>query len=341
MTGIATRERAGAIHPNAETQSDVSVIVTVVERPEPLDALYRDYASALDACGRSHEFIFVAHPFFHEMLEPLHALQGEGARLRVIESPRSIGETALLRRGLAEARGDLVVTVPAYRQVQPKAVCELLAAVEGGADLAVARRWPRLDSRVNRLQHLALHLTAGRLANGTLHDIACGVRAARRTVLQDIPLYGDFARFLPLLAIYNGYNVVEVASPQHANDLPRRVYRPGVYVRRLIDILGLYFLLRFTEKPLRFFGLIGAVLAGTGGIALIVMFVQRLFGDPLGDRPLLLLAVLLTVLGVQAIALGLVGEMIVHFNASRRRSYRLRESSVPDAASLESPQANR
>ena len=92
-----------------------------------------------------------------------------------------------------------------------------------------------------------------------------------------------------------------------------------MYVRRLIDILGLYFLLRFTEKPLRFFGLIGAVLAGTGGIALAVMFVQRLFGDPLGDRPLLLLAVLLTVLGVQAIALGLVGEMIVHFNASRRR----------------------
>jgi hypothetical protein len=314
------------------------VIVTVVERPEPLDALYREYSSALDSCGRSYEFIFVAHPFFHDMLEPLHALERSGARVRVIESPRSIGETALLRRALAEARGDLVVTVPAYRQVQPSALCELLAAVEGGADLAVARRWPRLDSRVNRLQHLALHLTAGGLANGALHDIACGVRAARRAVLQDIPLYGDFARFLPLLAIYNGYNVVEVASPQHASDLARRIYRPGVYVRRLIDILGLYFLLRFTEKPLRFFGLIGAVLAGTGGIALAVMFVQRLFGDPLGDRPLLLLAVLLTVLGVQAIALGLVGEMIVHFNASRRRSYRLREPSAPNAASPESPQ---
>jgi hypothetical protein len=317
------------------------VIVTVVERPEPLDGLYREYAAALESCGRSYEFIFVAHPFFRDMLEPLHALEREGACVRVIESPRSIGETALLRRALAEAHGDLVVTVPAYRQVQPSALCDLLAAVDGGADLAVARRWPRLDSRVNRLQHLALHLTAGGLANGTLHDIACGVRAARRTVLQDIPLYGDFARFLPLLAIYNGYNVAEVASPQHASDLSRRIYRPGVYVRRLIDILGLYFLLRFTEKPLRFFGLIGALLAGTGGIALAVMFVQRLFGDPLGDRPLLLLAVLLTVLGVQAIALGLVGEMIVHFNASRRRGYRLREPSAPNAASPEPPQASR
>ena len=309
--------------------TEVSVIVTVVERPEPLEVLYREYAAVLASCERSYEFIFVAHPFFHEMLAPLLALARAGEPVRVIVSPRSIGETALLRTGLADARGALVVTVPAYRQVQPHAICALLAAVDGGVDLAVARRWPRIDSTFNRVQALALHLTAGRLANGTLHDIACGVRAARADVLRDIPLYGDFARFLPLLAIYNGYNVTEVASPQHASDASRRVYGPGVYVRRSIDILGLYFLLRFTEKPLRFFGLIGALLTGTGGIALVVMFVQRIFGQPLGNRPLMLLAVLLATLGVQAIALGLVGEMIVHFNASRRRSYRLREPGGP------------
>jgi hypothetical protein len=333
MTEIATREHLGARLARGEVHAEVSVIVTVVERPEPLDALYREYAAVLESCGRSYEFIFVAHPFFREMLEPLLALAQQGAPVRTIESPRSIGETALLRMGLAQARGSVLITLPAYRQVQPSAIRELLAAVDGGVDLAVARRWPRLDSRVNRLQHLALHLTAGRLANGTLHDVACGVRAARRDVLLDIPLYGDFARFLPLLAIYNGFTVAEVASEQHASDLSSRVYRPGVYVRRLIDILGLYFLLRFTEKPLRFFGLIGSVLAGIGGIALIVMFVQRLLGQPLGDRPLLLLAVLLTTLGVQAIALGLVGEMIVHFNASRRRSYRLREPRPPGGES--------
>ncbi|MEP7065092.1 MAG: glycosyltransferase [Gemmatimonadota bacterium] len=334
MTGTAARESASTLNPRTATLPEVSVIVTVVERPEPLDALYREYAAVLASCGRSFEFIFVAHPFFHEMLAPLRALQRQNEPVRIVESPRSIGETALLRTGLAEARGTIVITVPAYRQVQPSALRELLAAVDGGVDLAVARRWPRLDSRVNRFQHLALHLTAGKLANGTLHDVACGVRAARRDVLQDIPLYGDFARFLPLLAIYNGYNVVEVPSEQHPSDLPRRVYGAGVYVRRLIDVLGLYFLLRFTEKPLRFFGLIGAVLAGTGGIALLVMFVQRMLGQPLGNRPLLLLAVLLATLGVQAIALGLVGEMIVHFNASRRRSYRLREPRAPGSGSI-------
>jgi uncharacterized membrane protein len=337
MTGMATHEQTRAPLARPGAHAEVSVIVTVVERPEPLDALYREYAAVLASYGRSCEFIFVAHPFFHEMLEPLRALQQSGEPVRILESPRSIGETALLRMGLADARGGIVITVPAYRQVQPSALRELLAAVEEGVDLAVARRWPRLDSRVNRLQHLALHLTAGRLANGKLHDIACGVRAARREVLLDIPLYGDFARFLPLLAIYNGYNVVEVASEQHPSDLPTRVYSAGVYVRRLIDILGLYFLLRFTEKPLRFFGLIGSVLAGIGGVALVVMFVQRILGQPLGNRPLLLLAVLLATLGVQAIALGLVGEMIVHFNASRRRGYRLREPRASGSESSRSP----
>lgn len=330
MTGIAARRTTELLVERRDAEVGVSVIVTVVERPEPLDALYREYEAVLAATGRSYEFIFVAHPYFHDMLEPLLALERDGAPVRAIEATRSVGETALLRTGLAEARGAIIVTVPAYRQVQPSAVVELLAAVDAGSDLAVARRWPRLDSRVNRLQHLALHLTAGRLANGALHDIACGVRAARRDVLQDIPLYGDFARFLPLLAIYNGYRVVEVATPQHPSDLPRRVYGPGVYVRRMIDILGMYFLLRFTEKPLRFFGLIGSVLAGVGGIAMVVMFVQRLYGQPLSDRPLMLLAVLLATLGVQAIALGLVGEMIVHFNASRRRGYRLREPRARD-----------
>ena len=286
-----------------------------------------------ESCGRSYEFIFVAHPYFREMLEPLLALAQHGAPVRTIESPRSIGETALLRMGLAQARGSIVITVPAY---QAGPALGDSRAPRGGGWRRRSRRGAALaalDSRVNRLQHLALHLMAGRLANGTLHDIACGVRAARRDVLLDIPLYGDFARFLPLLAIYNGFNVAEVPSEQHASDLSARVYRPGVYVRRLIDILGLYFLLRFTEKPLRFFGLIGSVLAGIGGIALIVMFVQRLLGQPLGDRPLLLLAVLLATLGVQAIALGLVGEMIVHFNASRRRSYRLREPRTPGGES--------
>ena len=103
-----------------------------------------------------------------------------------------------------------------------------------------------------------------------------------------------------------------------------RIYSPGVYLRRLIDVMGLLFLLRFTDKPLRLFGLVGSVVTLGGAAILGVIFVQRLAGQGAADRPLLLLGVLLLTLGIQAIALGLIGEMIVHLNAPRRRAYRLR-----------------
>jgi hypothetical protein len=156
-----------------------------------------------------------------------------------------------------------------------------------------------------------------------IHDVASGVRAMRPEVLERVPLYGDFARFLPLFAVRDGFSVVEVPVPQHERDVRARLYRPGTYLRRLVDLLGLFFLLRFTEKPLRFFGMLGSLLSLAGGLILAVLSLQRLAGQGIADRPLLLLGVLLVVLGVQAIALGLIGEIIVHLGAAQRPTYRV------------------
>jgi hypothetical protein len=301
----------------------ISVIVPVSERPETLTDLYQEYAVHLRQMGRPYEFVFVAEPWFQRLTSPLAALAARGEPVRILEVGQAVGEAALLRLAVAHCRGPIVVTLPSYRRVQASALPELIACVERGADLAVARRWPRRDSWINRLQNRAFHALVGRLTRGRIRDVACGVQAMRREVLEEMPLYGDFFRFLPLLALRDGYRVEEVESPQHPGDLPTRVYPPGVYVRRLIDILGLFFLLRFTEKPLRFFGLLGSLLSVSGGLILGLLLLQRLSGQGIADRPLLLLGVLLIVLGVQAIALGLIGEIIVHLHAPRRRSYRL------------------
>jgi hypothetical protein len=144
----------------------------------------------------------------------------------------------------------------------------------------------------------------------------------RTEVLRDLPLYGDFFRYLPLLALHEGYRVDEIDAAQHAGSSAARIYGPGVYLRRLIDVLGLFFLLRFTDKPLRFFGLIGSALSVLGSVTLAVVIAQRFQGRALADRPMFLLGVLILVLGVQSISLGLIGEIIVH-HASRRGTYRL------------------
>lgn len=305
----------------------ISVVVPVSERPASLSELYQDYAATLKDSGRSFEFIFVVLPWFRQLARPLRELAEAGEPIRVLDVGQGVVEATLVKLGVAEARGELIVTLPAYYRVTADAISDLLRRVEEGADMAVARRWPRRDSWVNRLQNRAFHGLLHLLAGGRLNDVACGVRAMRRELLQQVPIYGDFLRFLPLFAIRDGYRVEEVPCAQHAGDRAARLYGPGIYLRRLIDLLGLVFLLRFTEKPLRFFGLVGALVAGSGGIILVVLFVQRLLGQGIANRPLLLLGVLLVVLGVQAIALGLVGEIIVHLHARRLRPYRLAGSS--------------
>jgi hypothetical protein len=307
-----------------EVTVDVSVIVPITERPEDLVELYHEYSPPLIESKRTFEFVFAAEPWCGPLVEPLRELAAQGQPIRVLQVGQTMGEAALLRLAAAHCHAPVIVTLPAYRRVQASALGDLIQSLaDGEDDVVTARRWPRRDSWLNRLQGRAFHLVLGGLTSTRLHDVACGVRAMRREVLLNLPLYGDFFRFLPLLAAREGYSVTELPVPQHERDKSTRVYGPGVYLRRVIDLLGLFFLLRFTEKPLRFFGLIGSVLATVGGGVLAVLLYQRLNGQGIADRPLLLLGVLLVVLGIQAVALGLVGEIIVHLHASGRRSYQL------------------
>ena len=302
---------------------DVSVVVPVTERPEPLAALYEEYSAPLTAAGYSFEFIFATIPSNAAMLEALRELAAGGAPIRVLEFGHSVGEASMLKVAAGHCRGRILVTLPAYRQVDSAALVPLIQATDD-ADLVVAWRWPRTDARINRIQNNLLHVLVGGLAGGRLHDVACGVRAMKPELIQNVRLYGDVFRFLPLLARREGFVVEEVRSPIHPAALKPRTYPAGIYLRRLLDVMGLFFLLRFTDKPLRFFGLLGGSLAAGGSIILFAMLLTKVLGAGIATRPFLLFGVLLLVLGVQAIALGLVGEMIVHLNASRRASYRFR-----------------
>lgn len=314
------------------SRARVSVIVPVGERPEPLRGLYEEFAAALRQPGWTYEFLFVCEPYHAAMADSLADLVRTGEPIRVLRAAQPLGEAALLKLGAQHATAPVVVTLPAYRRVAASSLPGLVERVEAGADLVVARRWPRRDSWINRVQNRIFHGLLRRVADPGVRDVACGVRAMRRDLLLEISLYGDFFRFLPLLAWRDGYRVEEQDAPQHERDRQPRVYSPGVYVRRLLDILGIYFLLRFTHKPLRFFGLIGGASAAGGGVILSVLFVQRMGGQALADRPLLLLGVLLLVLGVQAIALGLVGEIIVHLHAATIRTYRVADDSLEPRA---------
>ena len=307
----------------------VSVVVPVSDRVEALDQLYQEYSRPLRDAQLSFEIEFVVEPWLADRAAGLLGLEARGEPVRTLRLAQPAGEGALVKVGAERARGDVILILPAYRRVESSVLPTLVDRVRAGADVAVARRWPRRDPWWNRLQHRMFHTLLRPLTHDRLHDVACGVSAVRKEVLLALPLYGDFFRFLPLLAAREGYAVEEVVAEQHPADRQLRVHRPATYVRRLLDLLGLFFLLRFTEKPLRFFGAVGGVLGLAGSIILGILLVQRLGGVGIANRPLLLLGVLLLVLGLQAIALGLVAEIIVHLQASSRRVYRLASTDTP------------
>lgn len=303
----------------------LSVIVPVTERCDDLVEIYRAFAPTVAKHAPTFEFLFVIDGWFEEAARPLQALVAAGEPIRVVQLPRQFGEAVTLSVGFSAAGGETILTLPAYFQTTPDAVDAVLMRLGESTDLVVARRWPRRDPWINRLQNRAFHWILRQLAGVRLHDISCGVKVMRRRVAREVSLYGDLHRFLPILARRSGFQVVEVDVPQHPADVKPRPQRLGTYLRRLLDIVTVVFLVKFTRKPLRFFGLVGLGLFGSGAVLSAYLAAERLFGGtPLADRPLLVLAMVLMVLGVQVGSIGLLGEMLIFTHARKMREYAVR-----------------
>jgi glycosyltransferase involved in cell wall biosynthesis len=302
---------AAGIEAGERTSVAVSVIVPVTNRSDDLAGLYRAYVRILNPTGRSFEFLFV-----------VEAMQMSGEPIRVFTLPRSFGESTALAVGFEHARGDVIVTLAGFFQTVPEGVLKVLDRLEEGYDLVVTQRCPRMDSLVSRFENYVFHLLTRWLTGVQLHDISCGLKGMRPRVAREIVLYGDLYRFFPIMAHQKGFRVIEIAVPQDCRDERSRFRWPGVYLRRLLDIVTVFFLFKFTQKPLRFFGVIGAGLFGAGLSISAVLSVQRLLGwTGLTDRPLLILGVLLLVLGFQIVSIGLLGELIVFTHARKMKVY--------------------
>ena len=323
---------SSVIDPHVESATEknglvaVSVVVPVTERCDALDEIYHGHADILRTLVPSFEFIFVLDQGFEEAAQPLHALIDKGEPIRIISLQRHFGEATVLMVGFQEVRADIIVTVPAYFQTLPEGLRTVLSALKEGNDLVVTRRYPRCDPWINRLQNRVFHGVIRFLTGVKFHDMSCSLRGIRRQVVREVNLYGDLHRFFPLLAYQRGFRVVERDVAQHPADCHIRTYQPGVYLRRILDIITVVFLFKFTKKPLRFFGLLGAGLFSSGFIISMILAIQKLLGlTGLTERPLLILGVLLMVLGVQIASVGLLGEMIVFTHARKMKDYAIKD----------------
>jgi glycosyltransferase involved in cell wall biosynthesis len=306
--------------------TQISVVVPVGEGHDDLRELSSRYLKELSATGLSCECIFVLKADDYEALQAFKKLKAEDARVKGIMMHRWQGEASALAAGFDKAEGAVILTLPAFFQVEPCEVPRVLKKLlEDGPDVVIAWRHPRTDSLLNRALSWVFHQLIRKLTQTTYHDITCGLRAMRRQVAEEVHLYGDLHRFFPLLAYQRGFKVVELPVRQCHHDGRRRPYGPGMYLRRLLDILTVFFLFKFTKQPLRFFGLVGSQLFIAGAMVVGYLGLYRLleFGGIAG-RPLLILGALLMMLGAQLFSIGLLGELLI-FTHSHVLDYQVDE----------------
>ena len=305
------------------TPIEVSAIIPVGARTDNLLDLHANYKRGLDACGVTYEMIYVIDGARVGEREQLMTLRRQGERLKIVQLTKSFGEATALMVAFANSVGARLLTLPAYFQIEGEEIAKMLAASES-ADLVVARRWPRRGSRFESMRRAGFHGLLRLIIGVGFRDLGCSVRIMDRAVAEEISIYGDQHRLLPVLASRQGFSVIEIDVAQSPRDRFRGHYRPREYLHRALDVFTVFFLARFTKKPLRFFGMVGSITGAIGSVTIAVLVVQRLFFDmPLADRPALLLSSLLLVLGVQLFALGLLGELIIFSHAKTIKDYKV------------------
>jgi glycosyltransferase involved in cell wall biosynthesis len=305
---------------------DVSVVIPLGPRHEDLRALCAQLREVMRGAASAYEVVIVDDASPAATRRSLADISRVFPEVRVVRLQRPMGEATALAAGSQAARGRLLVTVDPYLHVSLDVVPRLLAQVRDGADLVCTWRHPRTEGVLGRLTTEGFNAAARWLTGVPVHDLNSRTRALRREVLEDLPLYGDLHRFLPVFAARRGYRWREIQVPQQAG---KSEVGPGnliSYARRLMDLITLAFLTRFVKRPLHFFGLLGLASFLSGLLITLALTYQKLvLGLGIGHRPLLLLGVLLIVVGLQIASIGLLAEVMIFTHARDLKDYVVEE----------------
>jgi hypothetical protein len=312
---------------------DVTAVLALLEDCPDLGEIIRQYSAEFEERGATYEFVCVLDGLGEERTQRIRELVPPGQPVRFAHFNQPFGEERALAVGYRTAHGRLIVSLPSYMQLDPGDNHHVLDALEGGFDLVAGWRVPRVDPVTNRVQSWLYNRAMSALTGVRLHDLNCGLTGMRRCVVDEVLVEGNVSRFLPVLAHRQGFKVGEVRV-RHLRERGRQgFFGLGVYVRRVLDVVALMFITRFTRKPLRFFGMAGGLCALAGLAICIWLALDYFFGwSPLGDprnRASLVIGMSLIVLGVQIFALGLVGEIIIFTSAHNVRDYTIEREAGP------------
>ena len=304
----------------------LSFVVPLLNEEGSLGALHEAVSQAVASLPYDFEIIFIDDGSTDGSPAVLHELyQQDPTHVRVIQFRRNFGKMAAMTAGFARARGEIIVTLDADLQDDPGELSKLLAKLDEGYDLVIAWRANRNDPISKRLPSKFANFMVSALTNVEIHDVNCGFKVYRREVLQDLKLYGELHRYIPVLAHWQGYRIAEVPVTHHPRRFGRSKYGIGRLGRSYIDFLSVLFLTSYLKRPMQLFGGLGSAFALVGVVIMLYLVAVWLFQGGIGWRPLLFFGTTALVVGIQLISVGLLGEMLRNITFKAEEEYVIRQ----------------
>ena len=305
-------------------QARVSVVVPLLNERESLEALMAGIFQHLAPLGQPCEIIAVDDGSTDGSLEVLKSLRSRDPRLRIISLRRNFGKADALDAGFRAAQGEIIFTMDADLQDDPREIPRFIEMLNQGWDLVSGWKRVRHDPLSKTLPSRLFNAVTSRVSGVRLHDFNCGFKCYRREVVEALQVYGELHRFLPAIAHLKGFRVTEMEVSHQARPFGRSKYGARRLVSGLLDLMTVVVTTRYFKKPLHFFGAPG-LLCGLSGAAInLWLSCEKIFlNRHLSNRPLLFLGILLMIVGLQLVSLGLIGEMISR--GQKEPDYQVRE----------------
>jgi glycosyltransferase involved in cell wall biosynthesis len=311
---------------SGSSPSTVSVVVPLFNERAALDELYARLTAVLGDVAATYEIIFVDDGSTDGSLARLKDFRAANRSVRYIRFRRNFGKSAALAAGFRTARYQVIVTIDADLQDIPEQLPLLLNKLDQGYDLVCGWRYSRRDRLTKRMASKIYNVVTGMLTGVRLHDLNCGFKCIRREVLDEVMVYGERHRFIPVLASYRGFRLGEVKIDHAPRAHGASRYGIERVMGGMFSLLTIILMTRYTNKPLHFFGFLGSLLFSIGFVIDFYLIALRIFNRQwLSNRPLLIIGTLLIIVGVQLVLFGLLAEMIA-FSYRRESDYSIVET---------------
>lgn len=311
----------------------ISIVIPLFNEEGNLCPLHQKITEALASLDTGYEIVFINDGSTDGSTDVLNTLFAADPAVQVIHFRQNFGKTAALTAGFRHCRGDVIVTMDADLQDDPAEIPTMLAKLNTGYDLVAAWRHERQDPIDKTWPSRVFNWVVSNFSGLPLHDFNCGFKMYRRAVTEQIPLYSDFHRFVPVLAASKGFRITELPVQHHPRHSGESKYGASRAIRGLLDFITILFLTNYLKNPLRLFGTSGMLMFGLGGVIelyLAGLWLAREVGGvsgipPIGTRPLFLVGILAMILGIQLISIGLLGEMLRYFTFKPEQEYSIRD----------------